>query len=181
MATKEEFWDRKKKLNDDFFVMGSVSNPATEEQIKKYEENTGFTFSEDVKDFLTSFGSLLFEVKEEIWKRPQEFDVLPGWKFGYGFFVYGLSQDEEMPSWMGFEEKHQETLEYKEKPLGQLFFKRSGNLYRAYTNNGIIKIEYDKYDEEDHEVFEGNIYDFLIEEINNLEQDYLEYINEGKS
>jgi len=181
MATKEEFWERKKKLNDDFFVMGSVAKPATEEQITKYEESTGFTFSEDIKDFLTTFGSLIFEVKEEIWKRPQEFDVLPAWKFGYGFFVYGLSQDEEMPSWMGFEEKHTEALEYKEKPLGQLFFKRSGNLYRAYTDDGIIKIEYDKYDEEDYEVFEGNIYDFLIKEIDKLEEDYQEYINEGKS
>ncbi len=94
--------------------------------------------------------------------------------------MYGLSQDEEMPSWMGFEEKHAEALEYKEKPLGQLFFKRSGNLYRAYTNNGVIKIEYDKYDEEDYEVFEGNIYDFLIREIDKLEEDYKEYINEGK-
>ena len=55
------------------------------------------------------------------------------------------------------------------------------NLYRAYTDSGMIKVEYDKYDEEDYEVFEGNIYVFLIKEINNLEQDYQEYINEGKS
>lgn len=181
MATQEEFWDRKKKLNDNFFVMGSVANPATEEQITQYEESTGFIFSEDIKDFLTTFGSLIFEVKEEIWPRPQEFDVLSAWKFGYGFFVYGLSQDAEMPSWMGFEEKHDEALEYREKPLGQLFFKRSGNLYRAYTDNGIIKIEYDKYDDEDYDVFDGNIYDFLIKEIDKLEEDYKEYINEVKS
>ncbi|MGH1519840.1 hypothetical protein [Chryseobacterium sp. JK1] len=181
MATQEEFWERKKQLNDDFFVMGSVANPAAEKQITDYEESKGFTFSEDMKDFLTTFGSLVFEVKEEVWKRPNEFDVLPSWKFGYGFFVYGLSQDEEMPSWMNFEEKYHESLEYKETPLGQMFFKRSGNLYRAYTDNGVIKIEYDKYDDEDYEIFEGNLYDFLIQEINNLEEDYKEYINEGKS
>jgi hypothetical protein len=65
MTTKEEFWDRKRKLNDDFFVMGSVANPATEEQITKYEESTGFTFSEDIKDFLTTFGSLLLKLKKK--------------------------------------------------------------------------------------------------------------------
>lgn len=51
MATKEEFWDRKKKLNDDFFVMGSVANPATEEQIRKYEESTGLPLVKILKIF----------------------------------------------------------------------------------------------------------------------------------
>ncbi|MCQ9634751.1 hypothetical protein MP477_07255 [Chryseobacterium sp. WG23] len=58
---------------------------------------------------------------------------------------------------------------------------RSGKSLPGNTDSGMIKVEYDKYDEEDYEVFEGNIYDFLIKEINNLEQDYQEYINEGKS
>lgn len=52
---------------------------------------------------------------------------MPAWKFGYGFFVYGLSMDEETPAWMTFEEKNQEALEYKEKTLGQMFFKKTGN------------------------------------------------------
>jgi hypothetical protein len=180
MATKETCWDRKKKLNQDFAVMGSVANPATEKQIDDYEQATGFRFSDDFRDFLLTFGSLIFEVKETIWARPKVYDVLPAWKFGYGFFIYGLSQDEEMPSWMTYEEKHQEALEYQEKPVGQLFFKRSGNGYRAYTNNGVITIEYDKYGE-DREIFSGNLYDFIIMEIDKLEADYLKYINEKKS
>lgn len=180
MTTKEDFWERKKKLNDDFLVLGSVGKPATESQILAYEQSSGYRLSEDFRDFLLTFGSLIFEVKEEVWKRPDEFDVLATWKFGYGFFVYGLSQDEEMPSWMTLQEKQKEASGYKEKPLGQLFFKRSGNLYRAYTDNGMIKIEYDKYDDNDFEIFEGNIYDFLIKEIDKLEEDYKEYINEEK-
>jgi hypothetical protein len=180
MATKEFFWERKKKLNQDFSVIGSVAKPATEEQISNYERDTGFHFHDDFIDFLLTFGSLIFEVKEEIWKRPNLYDVLPAWKFGYGFFVYGLSQDEEMPSWMTYQEKHQEALEYKEKPPGQLFFKRSGNSYRAYTDNGIITIEYNKYENDDIEIFSGNIYDFLILEIDKLEEDYKKYINEKK-
>jgi len=180
MTTKEDFWERKKKLNDDFTVLGSVAQPATSEQITAYEEKTGYTFSEDFRDFLTTFGSLLFEVKEEVWRRPKLYDVLPAWKFGYGFFVYGLSQDKEMPEWMSYDEKNKEALEFKANPPGQMFFKRSGNSYRAYTNNGVIKIEYDKYDEEGIEIFNGNIYDFLIAEIDKLEDDYKQYISEKK-
>ncbi|SFW39679.1 hypothetical protein [Cellulophaga fucicola] len=181
MTTKETFWERKNRLNDDFVVLGSVADPATVGQITAYEKSSGYVFSEDVKDFLVTFGTLLFEVKEEVWRRPKVYDVMPAWKFGYGFFVYGLSKDEETPAWMTFEEKNQEALEYKEKTLGQMFFKKTGNGYRAYTNNGVITIEHDKYDETDIEVFEGNIYDFLIAEIDKLEEDYLEYINEKSS
>jgi len=178
MRTKQDFWERKKKLNEDFTVCGSVAKPATLEQLSAYEVKSGYKFSEDFKDFLTTFGSLIFEVREEVWKRPQKYDVLPAWKFGYGFFVYGLSRDEEMPDWMSYEEKNAEALAYKEKPLGQMFFKRSGNGYRAYTDNGIIKIEYDIYDDDDVEIFDGNLYDFLISEIDKLEADYKQYILE---
>lgn len=178
MTTKEDFWARKKQLNSDFIVLGSVAKPATLEQINAYEEDAGYKFSEDFVDFLTTFGSLIFEVKEEVWRRPQLYDVMPAWKFGYGFFVYGLSQDEQMPEWMSYDEKNKEALEYKEKPLGQMFFKRSGNGYRAYTDNGVIKIESDLYEEDDIETFDGNIYDFLIAEIDKLEKDYKQYIKE---
>jgi len=181
MTTKEDFWERKKKLNSDFTVLGSVAKPATSEQIVAYEKQTGYKFSEDFIDFLTTFGSLIFEVNEDIWRRPQLYDVMPTWKFGYGFFVYGLSQDEEMPTWMSFDEKNKEALGYKEKPLGQMFFKRAGNSYRAYTDNGIIKIEYDLYEDDDIEIFDGNIYDFLIAEIDKLENDYKQYIEEEEA
>jgi hypothetical protein len=181
MATKEEFWDRKQKLNDDFSVIGSIDKPATKKQISQYEKETGFKLSEDFKDFLLTFGTLIFEVKEEIWKRPKVNDVLPAWKLGYGFFVYGLSRDKDMPAWMSYPEKHREALKYKDKPVGQLFFKRSGNVYRAYTNSGVIKIEYDKYDANDVMIFGGNIYDFLISEIDKLDHDYNKYIKETAS
>jgi len=179
MTSKEIFWERKEKLNQDFSFAGSVADPATPEQIEQYEKTSGYTFSEDFKDFLTTFGSLIFEVKEEIWKRPALYDVLPAWKFGYGFFVYGLSQDEQMPDWMKYDVKNKEVLEQTEKPIGQLFFRRSGNLYRAYTNNGVINIAYDK-DDSDTQVFNGNLYDFLISEIDKLEEDYNKYVKEQK-
>jgi hypothetical protein len=176
MATKDQFWNTRNKLNADFSVIGSTNKPATRKQIRQYEKETGFRFNKDFEDFLLTFGTVIFEVREEIWRRPEVYDVLPAWKFGYGFFVYGLCQDKDMPSWMSYHEKHQEALKYKTNPVGQLFFKRTGNMYRAYADNGVIKIEYDKYNEDDVEIFSGNIYDFLIGEIDKLENDYKEYI-----
>ena len=177
MATLQDFKNRYEKLNDDFMIFTSKRQPATLEIIRKYESEKAIKINKDVEEFLLTFGSLILEVKEEIWKRPEEFDVLPSWKFGYGFFVYGLSSDEDFPDWLSYEEKRLEAENYEATFLGQMFFKRSGNLYRAYFNDETITIEFDKYGE-DREIFEGNFYDFLISEVDNLEKDYLEYIEE---
>lgn len=177
MATLQDFKNRFEKLNDDFMIYTSKRQPATLDIIQKYELEKAISIPQDIQEFLLEFGSLILEVKEEIWKRPQEFDVLPSWKFGYGFFVYGLSADENFPEWLSYEEKKLEAENYDAQSLGQMFFKRSGNLYRAYFNDETITIEFDKYGE-DREVFNGNFYDFLILEVDALEKDYLDYIQE---
>jgi len=177
MMTNEDFQKRIGQLNDDFSLFTSKKKPANKQIIANYETENGLSFSDDVKDFLLTFGALILEVKESVWTRPREFDILPTWKFGYGFFVYGLSADEQMPSWLGYREKFLETMTTGDISLGQLFFKRSGNLYRAYTNSGRITIEYDK-EGNDRSVYSGNFYDFLISEVDALEKDYKEYIAE---
>lgn len=177
MTTLQDFKDRYEKLPDDFKIYTSKAQPATLEMIKNYEKEKDVVINKDIEEFLLTFGSLILEVQEHIWKRPEEFDVLPSWKFGYGFFVYGLSTDENFPEWLSYEEKQLEAEKYDAQSLGQMFFKRSGNLYRAYFNNDTITIEFDKYGE-DREVFNGNFYDFLISEVDFLEKDYLDYINE---
>lgn len=178
MVILQDFKNRFEKLNDDFMIYTSKKQPATLEIIQKYESDKNLNINQEIKEFLTTFGSLILEVKEEIWKRPQEFDVLPAWKFGYGFFVYGLSSDVNFPDWLSYDEKFAETENNNTTALGQLFYKRSGNLYRAYFKDDTITVEYDKYGE-DREVFEGNFYDFLITEVDSLEKDYLDYVGES--
>ena len=178
MPTLEKFQNRYNKLNDDFMIYTSKVHPPTLEQINQYEKDRGIVINSDIREFLLHFGSLILEVKEEIWKRPQEFDVLPAWKFGYGFFVYGLSSDANFPDWLSYDEKNLEAENNDATALGQLFYKRSGNLYRAYFNGDIITVEYDKYGE-DREIFKGNFYDFLIAEVDALEKDYLDYVGES--
>lgn len=173
MSSLQDLQTRYTRLNDDFNVLTSKHKPATGGQIHAFEHSTGQQFPADVKEFLTGLGQLIIEVKEEVWTRPKEMEVLPMWKFGYGFYVFGLSQEPGVPEWMTFDYYFDEE-ETAEK--GQMFFQRSGNSYRAYINKGKIMVEYDQYGE-DIEPFNGDIFDFLVAEIEKLETDYKNYLN----
>lgn len=178
MASLKDFLARMALLNDDFMWYNYKQKPATETQIKEYEESHGLTFTAEVKEFLLSLGAVILEVNDDIWPKPKEGDILPAWKFGYGMFIYGLSSDENVASWMTYDEKFLETMTSGDISLGQMFYKRSGNLYRAYINSeGVITVEYD-HTGDDREIFEGGFYDFLIQEVDKLEKDYREYVGE---
>ncbi len=175
MATLDDFLDRIELLSDDFKWYNYKQSPATKEQIEMYERNHGLQFNDDIKIFLLTYGAVILEVEEKIWPRPNEYDVLPAWEFGYGLFIYGLSSNKDMLSWLTYDEKFLETMTSGDISLGQLFYKRTGNLYRAYINNDVITIEYDRLGNE-KEIYSGNFYDFLISEVNKLDADYQEYI-----
>ena len=141
MAILDDFLDRIELLNDDFMWYNYKNSPATIEQIEDYERSYGISFNEEVRTFLLSLGAVILEVEEKIWPRPQEYDVVPAWEFGYGMFIYGLSSDKDMLSWLTYDEKYKETASSGNGDYGQMFYKRSGNLYRAYINSeGIITV-----------------------------------------
>jgi len=176
MATLNDFLDRIELLSDDFKWYNYKQFPATAEQIAEYERSHGIRFNEDVTVFLQTYGAVILEVEEGIWPRPKEYDFIPAWEFGYGMFVYGLSSNKDMLPWLSYEEKFLETMTSGDISLGQLFYKRTGNLYRAYINNdGVITVEYDDIGDY-RNIFEGNFYDFLISEVYKLESDYKEYV-----
>ncbi len=178
MTTSKDFLERVYQLNDDFKFVSLNQEPATLELINKYSSEKNIKFNDDLVEFLTTFGAVILEVGEDVWQRPQVGQINDMWRFGYGFFIYGLSPSKDFPSWLSFEEKYDETEFKGDKSIGQLFFKRSGNLYRAYINDDKITLEYDRYGD-DREIYSGNLYDFLIEEINNLERDYLAFIKDS--
>lgn len=169
MATLQDFIDRYEKLGDEFNLFTAKSYPATDQMIKAYEEESGFQFSNDVTDFLHHFGNVIIEVAESVWPRPSEFEICPEWKLGYGFFLFGLSPNPSVPSWMSFEENYED--EFADQ-YGQCFFERSGNSYCAYIKGDVIHTRI----EDDFTLFEGNYYDYLIQEIDELEKDYKQYI-----
>ena len=169
MSTKQAFDERLYKLNDDFNLFTAKKYPATEELIADFERAQSLTA--EYKEFLLSYGMLIIEVKEEIWKRPEEFDILPAWKFGYACFVMGLSPNDTVPQWIQLK---------KPGKRGLLFFERSGGLYSTYFHGDKIAIDHDHEgsDEPDWEEFSGNFWDFMIAEVDKLENDYKNYINE---
>ncbi|AWG24420.1 hypothetical protein [Flavobacterium kingsejongi] len=169
-TTLHDFQNRISKLNDDFLWYSDKKAPATTAQIQQYETENSLAFSDDIKEFLLTYGTAILEVVAPIWPRPNEGDVVPNWEFGYGFFIYGLSSGTDAIEWMQYA-----APKSKEGISGQLIFKKSGNLYRAYAHQQAILIEDGIYDSETT-VFDGNFYDFLIAEINILESDYQEYI-----
>ena len=164
------FQQRLEKLNDDFMFFTARKYPADEKTIADFEQKHGITFVPEYKEFLLSYGLLILEVIEDVWRRPQQYDVMPAWKFGYGFFIFGMADNPEVPEWM--------LLKGIDEP-GLKFFQRTGNSYRAYMDKTkIILADCDEGFEEDGgcEEFGGNFWDFLIAEVDKLENDYKRYI-----
>lgn len=173
----QDLEDRYKALNEDFNLLTSKKHPASTVQLEEYRSKSGLVITSDFHEFLTTYGVFILEVNDTVWPKPEEFSVLPMWKFGYGFFVFGFSQHPDSPEWLTYNDNFSEE---NARDLGQLFFQRSGNLYRAYVLRGKITIVYNAFSG-DAEEFEGNIFDFIISEIDKLEADYRKYLKEKQA
>lgn len=171
MATLQDFEKRFYQLNNDFNLFTAKKQPATLAQIETFEQEKSLSFPQEFK---TYFGTMVLEVKEEIWQRPKMYDVMPAWKFGYGMFIYGLDQAYPDDHWLYYHNNFDDELN------GLKFYQHSSGLLTAYlSQQGEIFIETDPYSTwEDMEKYEGNLFDFLIEQVNELEQDYHQYIAE---
>lgn len=100
MATIQDLENRYKVLNEDFNLLTSKKYPATTAQLEEYKTKTGMEISNDFQQFLTTFGELIIEVNDTVRRKPEEFSVLPMWKFGYGIFVFGFSRHPDSPHWL---------------------------------------------------------------------------------
>lgn len=80
-------------------VVAQQGNEPTEADLAAFEARIGFRLPDEFREFAVHpLGGLYMEVKEEIWPRPQKFQVGPFWSFLYGFMVYSLSS--AAPGWM---------------------------------------------------------------------------------
>jgi hypothetical protein len=97
-------------MDKDFSLLACGENAASEKEIKAFEKKIGFTLPEDFREFsMSPLGSLLIEVKEDIWPRGKAFDVGPFWSFLYG--LYTILMVSERTSRIGW------TLEFRKKSL----------------------------------------------------------------
>ncbi len=89
----------RKYRDDDLEIYAGGQDAISMASIKAFEEQVGFAFPRDFRNFSCSpVGGVYIAVKEAIWPRPKLLDVAPLWTFLYGFFVYGFGKG--LPEWM---------------------------------------------------------------------------------
>ena len=75
-------------------VVACGADGPTVEDIDAFASDAGVDLPFDFVDFSVSrIGGLYLAVKEDLWPRPQAFDVGPFWSMLYGLYVYGFSRD----------------------------------------------------------------------------------------
>ncbi len=91
MPTFQDVQDKIAALSDHDFSVGNASrSPATEAEIAEVEAVAGQRFPDELRELLRTWGVLIVEVKESVWPRPEAYEVLPAWRFGFGFKVLGV-------------------------------------------------------------------------------------------
>jgi hypothetical protein len=80
-------------LDDDFEVYSAASDPPSEAAIAAAEAALGRPLHPDHRALIARYGCAAVLVKESVWPRPVEFDVVPAWRFDFGFEIIGIAAD----------------------------------------------------------------------------------------
>ena len=105
-----------KYLDKDFRVSPMARSKSTIEEIKAIEKKLNVKFPEEYIHHLLaedaevlSERGIFVEVKEEIWRRPKQYDVGPFWTFLYGLHTFTTKSESE--DWMQLEIAGKEFIE----------------------------------------------------------------------
>ena len=80
-------------------VVAQQGAEPTEADVSALEKDIGFGFPAEFREFAVHpLGGLYMVVREQLWPRPQAYQVAPFWSFLYGLMVYGLSP--QAPDWL---------------------------------------------------------------------------------
>ena len=95
-------WDRRS-----FEVVACRGNEPTEADIAAFEAVVGFRLPDEFREFTMSpLGGLYMAVREELWPRPEPYQVGPAWSFAYGLMVFGIAAN--IPDWLDIREQYRE-------------------------------------------------------------------------
>jgi hypothetical protein len=93
MATFEDLKRKLAGLPDGIYRVFTLSAaPATHEDLRELERQFGAPLPAEYAKLLAAWGALVVEVVEDVWPRPQLYEVKPSWQFWYGFRVYGVGR-----------------------------------------------------------------------------------------
>ncbi len=84
---------------ESYAVFACRGNEPTEDDIRAFEREIGFSLPADFREFTKSpLGGLYMDVREHLWPRPKRHQVGPFWSFLYGLKVFGIARD--IPEWL---------------------------------------------------------------------------------
>lgn len=99
-----------KYLDSGFRVSPMAPAGVAVEDVRNVEAATGIKLPEEFVLHVTGrFPGLYVEVKEDVWPRPQLYDVGPAWSFMYGLYTLTPSPDSE--DWMRLQAEADRFLE----------------------------------------------------------------------
>jgi hypothetical protein len=82
-----------------FAVFSCQGSEPSKQDLQKFEKAVGFSLPDEYREFtLSPLGGLYMEVQEELWPRPQAYQVGPFWSFLYAVKVFGMARD--IPDWL---------------------------------------------------------------------------------
>jgi hypothetical protein len=90
-----------------YSIFACQGNEPTEDNIRAFERDIGFSLPDDFREFTKSpLGGLYMEVREELWPRAKLYQVGPFWSFLYGLKVFGIARN--IPEWLDIRHQRQQ-------------------------------------------------------------------------
>ena len=139
-----------------YFMVSSQGLAPTEPALHAVARDLGCELPDEfIVHSTNKYGGLYVEVKEELWPRPEEFDVGPFWSFLYG--LYTLNIADGIPDFMNLQanaREFQNDTEHKVIPFLKII--GDANVY-CFDQRGVIvrwDHELNELEKEDKSFFE---------------------------
>lgn len=83
-----------KYMTRDYNLFAAQDKAPTKSKLLMIQKRLGIQFPKEfIAHSINQYSGIYIEVKENLWPRPNEFDVGPFWSFLYGLFVYSAGED----------------------------------------------------------------------------------------
>lgn len=167
-------------LDKDFRLLKSVI-PPTMDQLSELRSQLNCDFPQEYLDYLAENGATYLQVKEEVWKKPQQYEIRPAWEMMSTIIVLGISSEEEKANFPDMLNLVKITEEFQPMFNSSLipFFKwESDNIISCFDQQGkIFNLSYG--DPENPEPIEMTFNAFIESQIEKLVENKNKYKEKG--
>lgn len=129
-----------KYLDQDFRLLKAVI-PPTMDQLSELKTQLNCDFPQEYLDYLAENGATYLEAKEEVWKKPGQYEIRPVWEMMSAIIVLGIPSEEEKANFPDMLNLVKITEEFRPmfgSPLTPFFKWESDNIITCFDHNGKI-------------------------------------------